>query len=80
MRTKKLRIIFTFASTADAMAAEKAFRRRGVPGRTIPVPRSISASCGISWASEPGDRARAEDALRQEGLAPEGIFECMIFV
>ena len=51
MRKKELKLVVTFHTTADAMAMEKACRQRDVPGRLIPVPRSISAD-----AASPGAR------------------------
>lgn len=50
MREKQWKIILTFHTTAEAMAAEHYCREQGLPGRLIPVPRQISASCGLSWA------------------------------
>ena len=49
MRQKELKLVITFHTTADAMAMEKACKEYGVPGRIIPVPRAISAGCGLSW-------------------------------
>ena len=52
LRKKAMKLIVTFHTTADAMAMESACRERKVPGRLIPVPRSISAGCGLSWCAE----------------------------
>ena len=73
MREKRPHVIFTFHTTAAGMAMEKLCKKQGLPGRLIPVPRSVTADCGIAWAAPLADRARLEQA---EGL-PElaGIFE-----
>ena len=47
MREKKQWLIVTFYTTSAAMAAEKACGQAGLPGRIIPVPREITADCGI---------------------------------
>ena len=47
MRKKELKLVVTFHTTADAMAMEKVCKERGTPGRIIPVPREISAGCGL---------------------------------
>ena len=47
MREKQERFVVTFATTAGAMAMEEACRAAGLPGRLIPVPRSITAGCGV---------------------------------
>lgn len=51
MRKKELRLVVTFHTTADAMAMEKACKEHEVNGRLIPVPRAISAGCGLAWLS-----------------------------
>ena len=52
MLQKKLCLVVTFDATAAAMAAEKYCLERGVPGRLIPVPREITAGCGLAWKAE----------------------------
>ena len=49
MREKKQYLVFAFASTTDAMAMEKRCGEEGIPGRLIPVPREITAGCGLAW-------------------------------
>ena len=64
MRKKELKIVVTFHTTADAMAMEKVCKERGVPGRLIPVPRAISAGCGLSWCAELTDREQILDVMK----------------
>ena len=52
MLQKKLCLVVTFDATAAAMAAEKYCLERDVPGRLIPVPREITAGCGLAWKAE----------------------------
>ena len=49
MREKKLYKIITFHTTTDAMAMESQCMGSGIPGRLIPVPREITAGCGLAW-------------------------------
>ena len=44
------RYLLTFYSMSGAMAVERYCKDNGIAGRLIPVPREISASCGLSWA------------------------------
>lgn len=78
MRKKELKLIVTFHTTADAMAMEKACREQKAPGRLIPVPRTISAGCGLAWCAG----LEARDALRQVmehmDIEEQDIHECMI--
>lgn len=53
MRRKEPTLIITFHTTADAIAFEKACKETGRPGRMIPVPRELSAGCGLAWCTVP---------------------------
>lgn len=55
--------MITFSETADAMAAERLFQKLQVPGRIIPIPRQLSAGCGLSWRTETGQEERVKKAL-----------------
>jgi hypothetical protein len=60
--------VLTFASTHDAMTAEQAVARAGIPGRPIPRPASMGAGCGIALRLDP---ERLEEAV--EVLAGAGV-------
>ena len=49
MRKKKPYQILTFHTTSAAMAMELYCKEHGIPGRLIPVPRELSAGCGLAW-------------------------------
>ena len=49
MRTKKTYIVLSFRTTVEAMAWEKHCATAQIPGRLIPLPREISAGCGLAW-------------------------------
>ncbi len=46
------KLVIGFPTTADAMAMESAFKELKRPGRLIPVPREMSAGCGMAYATE----------------------------
>ena len=50
MRRKAERCVVTFPTTAGAMAMEAACQAAGLPGRLIPLPRSVAAGCGLRLA------------------------------
>ena len=56
MIARKMHLLITFHTTAGAMAMEKRCRAAGLAGRLIPVPREITADCGLAWRGEPGSR------------------------
>ena len=68
MRKKELKLVVTFHTTADAMAMEKACKEYQVPGRIIPVPRAISAGCGLSWCAALDDREQIVSMMRRAGI------------
>lgn len=78
MRKKELKLIVTFHTTADAMAMEKACKEYQVPGRIIPVPRAISAGCGLSWCAALDDREQIVSMMRRAGIEEEAMHECMV--
>lgn len=50
------------------MAAEFACKREQIPGKLIPVPRTLSAGCGIAWMSEPQEQSRMEQLLERRQI------------
>ncbi|MGO5052438.1 DUF3343 domain-containing protein [Lachnospiraceae bacterium LCP25S3_G4] len=78
MRQKELKLIITFHTTADAMAMEKACKEMGVSGRLIPVPRAISAGCGLSWCAELSEQEHLKRVLSEIGLEQEDMHQCMV--
>lgn len=77
MRKKELKLIVTFHTTADAMAMEKACKEQNAPGRIIPVPRAISAGCGLSWCAELSDKEQIVKVMQSVGIQEEEMHECM---
>ena len=49
MREKKMEVVITFHTTTQAIAMEKLCTAQKLPGRLIPVPRAVSAGCGLCW-------------------------------
>lgn len=78
MKKKELKLVVTFHTTADAMAMEKACKEQAIPGRIIPVPRAISAGCGLSWCAELSDRKQIVAMMKKTGIEEEEIHECMV--
>ena len=74
MREKKDTLVVTFHTTTQAMAAEKFCLANGLPGRIIPVPREITAGCGLSWKAAPEDRETLTNAFTEAGLGWDGMY------
>ena len=74
MLQKKPCVVVTFDATAAAMAAEKYCLANGVAGRLIPVPREITAGCGLAWKTAPEQEEEAVTAaLRSAGIEYSGV-------
>ena len=54
-RARKPSLILSFSTTASALQAEQHLTAQGCPGRLIPLPREISAGCGLAWRMTPED-------------------------
>ena len=78
MRTKELKLVVTFHTTADAMAMEKCCKERDVPGRMIPVPRAISAGGGLAWCAPLDSEQQVRAVMDQVGLRAEAMHQCMV--
>lgn len=78
MRKKELKLVVTFHTTADAMAMEKVCGEKKVPGRLIPVPRSISAGCGLSWCAPLDAREHIQEVMKETSIEEEALHECMV--
>ena len=68
MRQKKPTLIITFATTTQAMAMESFCTRENLPGRLIPVPREITAGCGLSWKAKPEEQQMLTEKLMEAGM------------
>ena len=68
----------TFRTTTGAMAMERSCKAAGVPGRLIPVPRTITAGCGMCWAAPPSARETVEELVMAHHLMIDGIYAIIL--
>ena len=78
MREKQLRLIITFNSATDAIKFEKYCQKEGIEGRLIPVPRTISASCGLCWRTSPEKQSQIEKDIKDANLSISGIYQWVL--
>lgn len=78
MREKRLYLVITFHTTAAAMAMERLCRERDLPGRLIPVPREITADCGMAWRAQPEDQPALEALSGRAALETEGFYQLLL--
>ena len=78
MRERTERCVVTFRTTTGAMAMEGACHEAGLPGRLIPVPRAITAGCGMCWAAPTEAREALEELVMKKHLDVDGIYAIII--
>jgi hypothetical protein len=78
MRPKELQCIVTFHTTTEAMQLEQAAKTVGFGGRIIPVPREITAGCGLAWRDSIDARAALIDMMTEQKLSYDKIVELII--
>ena len=78
MREKQLRFVVTYFTTAEAMATERLCKEKGIEGKLISAPRSVSADCGIAYATEVSLRDVLLEALSEKGIEVQGHYELMV--
>ena len=78
MRQRAEKCVVAFRTTAGAMAMEAACSAEGLPGRLIPVPRAVTAGCGMCWAAPPEARRALEELVMKKHLDADGIYAIII--
>ena len=63
-----MRIAVTFHTTTDAMHMESAAKADGLQGRLSPIPRQLSAGCGLCWMEPADNRERLNECIRTHGV------------
>ena len=66
---------FTFPTTFQAIKAEKVLTDGGWEFKMVPVPRSISSSCGTALRCRPEDAETIRAFLRKTLVETDGCFE-----
>lgn len=74
MRHKTPALVISFANVTEALAVERYCQAAGLPGRIIPIPREITAGCGLAWKAAPEDRDALSAALERENLTFAGVY------
>ena len=78
MIKKQEKLVVTFFTTTDAMAAERLCKEQGLPGRMIPVPGVITADCGLAWCAGVEQEAVLRSALEAEKITAQGFYRCLV--
>ena len=78
MIKKEMKLIITFHTTTEAMAMEKVCKEAGADGRLIPVPRAISAGCGLAWCAKMESEEALRKLMEEKGITPQAVQGCLV--
>lgn len=67
--------IVSFNSTHHAIRTDKMLSESGVTSTTLPTPREITASCGISIRFLYNDIEKVNQILKENNIEFKGIFK-----
>ena len=67
--------LFTFNSTHQALLMEKTLKDMAYSIRLIPVPRSLSASCGLAARVYISDIEAVNEVVEIQGIGIAGIYD-----
>ena len=74
MRKKTESVIISFEDTTQAMKMDKFCTQNNLPGRLIPVPREITAGCGLAWKALPEEKEKLKAAMEEQQIIWQNIY------
>ena len=78
MLKKEPKVVITFHTTTEAMHMEQVCKAHHADGRLIPVPRSITAGCGLAWCANPGSRAALLQLMEEQQIRYQAVHDCEV--
>lgn len=78
MREKKKYTVLTFHTTTEAMAMEEQCHKHEIPGRLIPVPKEITAGCGLAWRMDVEEYSHYREQIQSLALRFDQAVELMM--
>ena len=78
MSEKTEQLVLTFNTTHDAISAEKYCKENGIDARLIPVPRIISASCGMALKAALSEDERLKAAVSEGQIRTSGTYRLIL--
>ena len=77
-REKTERIVVIFKTTTAALQMEKIAKTEGMDGRLIPVPKEITAGCGLAWSAPVETEGVLRDLIKRHAITSDGVQKLML--
>lgn len=78
MLEKKLCLVISFNKTTDAMAVEEYCLKNNIAGRLIPLPKEVSAGCGLAWKCDIPQKDEIVNVLKAINIECDKMSELVI--
>jgi len=75
MATPGPQVVFTFATTHEAMAAEDVLQDAGIAFEVVPPPRELTAGCGLALRVSLARAGDAVEAMQRSAAPWEALHE-----
>ena len=72
---KEIYALITFKSTNHVLQVEKIFREKKFTFKTIPTPRDVSTSCGLSLLFLLEDIDKVQKLIDMENISIDGLYK-----
>ena len=66
-------VVVTFGTTTAAFAMQEAGRASGLQGRLAPVPRQLSAGCGLAWREPAANEGALRGVIADAGVEAQSV-------
>lgn len=73
-----MKLVITFHTTTEAMTMEQVCKDAGAQGRIIPVPRSITAGCGLAWCAPEESQDDLVALMDKKDIRYQAIHTCLV--
>lgn len=61
-------LYISFPTTAEAMMLEEVCQKKNIDGKLVPIPRELSAGCGIAWRCATDMKDNIEIIMQEENV------------
>ena len=70
-----MKIVVTFHTTHNVLTMEKYAKQAKIEGRIVPVPRKLSASCGLAWSGPMETKEQLLEIIEKHQIDYDKIYE-----